>query len=326
MVRLLQGQSLDENQEFCDFTLEEQNESTSAKGVTPSAPSVFSPQVKKNVFYIVATVLINNEGEVLMMQEAKSSCAGQWYLPAGRMEAEESIVEAAKREVLEETGLDMETTTLLAVESAGGTWYRFVVTGAVTGGKLKTPADADSESLQAKWIGDLTELSLRSADIYNLVTLAKQYHMTRTDPWHSDLMPTEWGHTKLLLRLVICVKSKTNNRVNVLVSQKTEAHLPTCEINPTRSLHSTLKKYMTEIFGSDLPPHRPAGLLSVEHDGKTSFECDGLCLTMIVPVRKALEEVTLIDKYCWTELTKAFGEQLLARLGKNMAVPLNVIR
>ena len=26
------------------------------------------------------------------------------------------------------------------------------MTGDVTGGKLKTPADADSESLQAKWI------------------------------------------------------------------------------------------------------------------------------------------------------------------------------
>ena len=33
-----------------------------------------------------------------MMQEAKSSCAGQWYLPAGRMEAGEDIAEAARRE------------------------------------------------------------------------------------------------------------------------------------------------------------------------------------------------------------------------------------
>ena len=52
-------------------------------------------------------------------QEAKSSCAGQWYLPAGRMEPGEDVTEAAKREVLEETGMDFEPTTLLAVESAG---------------------------------------------------------------------------------------------------------------------------------------------------------------------------------------------------------------
>ena len=52
-------------------------------------------------------------------QEAKSSCAGQWYLPAGRMEPGEDIIEAAKREVLEETGIHFEPSTLLLVESAG---------------------------------------------------------------------------------------------------------------------------------------------------------------------------------------------------------------
>ncbi|KAG8297181.1 8-hydroxy-dADP phosphatase activity protein [Homalodisca vitripennis] len=36
-------------------------------------------------------VLYNEDGEILMMQEAKSSCAGQWYLPAGRMEPGEDI-------------------------------------------------------------------------------------------------------------------------------------------------------------------------------------------------------------------------------------------
>lgn len=36
-------------------------------------------------------LLFNEEGEILMMQEAKSSCAGQWYLPAGRMESGEDI-------------------------------------------------------------------------------------------------------------------------------------------------------------------------------------------------------------------------------------------
>ena len=48
-----------------------------------------------------------------MMQEAKSSCAGQWYLPAGKMEPGEDIVEAAVREVKEETGLDFQVSSLL---------------------------------------------------------------------------------------------------------------------------------------------------------------------------------------------------------------------
>jgi 8-oxo-dGDP phosphatase len=44
------------------------------------------------VSYIVVGALINDDGEVLMMQEAKSSCAGKWYLPAGHLEPGENIM------------------------------------------------------------------------------------------------------------------------------------------------------------------------------------------------------------------------------------------
>ena len=51
---LLEGKPYEEMHEFCDFTLEEQNEVQVAKGVQPSAPSDFKPIIKKNVSYIVA--------------------------------------------------------------------------------------------------------------------------------------------------------------------------------------------------------------------------------------------------------------------------------
>lgn len=44
--------------------------------------------------------------------------------------------DAVKREVLEETGLEFEPSTLLLVECAQGHWYRFVFTGQVTGNLL----------------------------------------------------------------------------------------------------------------------------------------------------------------------------------------------
>ena len=241
-----------------------------------------------------------------MMQEAKSSCAGQWYLPAGRMEAGEDITEAARREVLEETGLEIELTTLLMVESAAGSWYRFVVTGNVTGGKLKTPSDADSESLQAKWIGDLTDFPLRAADVLPLIERGRLHNTAhcgaRPEPWHHPIVPALRPHRRLLLRTVIVIRKKTNNRVHVLCSEKTAAHLPICEINPMRSVHSTLKKFMTEIFGADIPQHKvrlglllnyisltspsqPHGLLSVEHSGRPADSNDGSCLSLLVSIK-----------------------------------------
>merc|ERR1712062_200343 len=173
-----------------------------------------------SVTYIVAAVLINEHGDVLMMQEAKSSCAGQWYLPAGRMEPGEEVTEAAIREVKEETGLDFEPSTLLAIEGAGGSWYRFVVTGDVTGGRLKTPADADAESLQAKWIGDLSDFPLRSPDVLPLIERGRQYHTAhcgaRPEPWHHPVVPALRPHKSLLLRAVILIRKKSNNRMHVL--------------------------------------------------------------------------------------------------------------
>ncbi|KAA0203385.1 hypothetical protein HAZT_HAZT006285 [Hyalella azteca] len=300
---------------------------TDSKGSAPAAPVPFTPALKDNVCYIVAAVLINDEGQVLMMQEAKRSCAGQWYLPAGRLEPGENIIEAAKREVLEETGLEVAITTLLMVECASGSWFRFVVTGNVTGGSLKTPAQADSESLQAMWVANLEELSLRGNDIHSLVQRARQHSSTDRALWHAPLLPLSIPSSKMMLRLLIAVRKKANNRMCVLVSDKTSTHLPTTEINPVRSLHYTLKKYMTEIFGAELPPHRPQGVLTCEL--QTSVEPgahDGFLLTLLVPVRMPLEDITIIDKYSWVELPKPLGDELLARLEKNMIVPLNVIR
>jgi len=278
------------------------------------------------VTYIVGAVLVNEDGEVLMVQEAKPSCRGQWYLPAGRMEPGETITDAVKREVLEETGLEMDPTTLILMESAAGSWFRFVLTGVVVGGKLKTTAEADSESLQAKWVRNVSDLQLRAKDIVPVIEKGVEYHTKRDEPWHSRILPSVIDHKKLYMRLVICVRRRLNNRVCVLASEKNHVHLPLCEIHPQKSLHQTLKKYMNEIFGADLPPHRPVGVLSLEYNGNPAGQHDGVCVNILIGVRCALEEILLIDKYSWKELSGGIGEELIKRHGKNLTIPLNVIR
>ncbi|KAK6641116.1 hypothetical protein RUM44_012818 [Polyplax serrata] len=344
--QLLNGSSLEE-EVLCDFTLADQNEAIGnngilltpwagfpqatdvAKGVAPLAASDYVPILSKTVTYIVVGVLINSKNEVLMMQEAKKSCAGQWYLPAGRMEPNETIEDAVKREVLEETGLEMKPTTLLLVESAGGSWFRFIFTGEVVGGSLKTPAQADSESLQAKWVDNVSELSLRAHDVIDIIEKARMYHrLHKAEPWHDRIRPSLKYHDKLFLRLVICIKQKASNRIHVLLSEKTKVHLPVCEIYPARSLHATLRKFMIEIFGADLQldSHKPHGLLNVEHSVQEGQKHDGLLLTVLVSFRVPLEEVYPIDKYTWVVVSKEIEEALNLRIPKNMTIPLRVVR
>ena len=59
-------------------------------------PGNFVPKTKKTVYYIVGAILINDAGQILMIQEAKYSCYGQWYLPMGRVEREESFLVCTK--------------------------------------------------------------------------------------------------------------------------------------------------------------------------------------------------------------------------------------
>jgi len=139
-------------------------------------------------------------------------------------------------------------------------------------------------------------------------------------------MPSIIGRTKLFMRVIIAVRKKSNNKVSVLVGERNHCHLPCCEIHFQKSLHSTLRKYMNEIFGAELPQHRPHGILSVEYNGVPAGQHDGMTLNLLVSVRQPLEDVVIIDKYEWKEVGSSVGEELLRRMGKNLTVPLHVIR
>ncbi|XP_073981604.1 8-oxo-dGDP phosphatase NUDT18 [Rhodnius prolixus] len=326
LQKLLEGNSVNDNDDLCDFTLLEQNEAAAAKGVAPLTPSDYVPVLRETVTYIVMAVIFNNHGEVLLMQEAKRSCAGQWYLPAGRMDPGETIQDAVKREVLEETGLEFDPKTLIMIECASKAWFRFILTGDIVGGELKTPAQADAESLQAKWVKDIKELSLRANDINPIIERGRIFY-EKKEPQHPCIMPAIKRHSKLLLRLIVCIRQKSSNRVHILLSEKTEGHFPMCEINHRKNLHSTLRTFMMDIFGADVPPHKPHGIVSVEHCGEPAGGVnDGMCLTMLVSFRVPLENVFLIDKYTWFMISKDLGDRLTARLPKNLTIPLNVIR
>ena len=216
------------------------------------------------------------------------------------MEKGESICEAAIREVYEETGLNAEITTLLAIEAAGGSWFRFVLTGHIKGGLLKTPSQADNESLQAKWISNIRELPLRANDILNLIDIANSYRERGGGQvWHPEILPTKFSHFKNYLRVVACIRKRTTNTLNILVSEKNVHHFPTVEVHPQRSLHSTLRKFMIELFGAELPQHRPHGILSVEHSASLQ-QTDGICLNVLVVFRPPLEEVNKLRYlYCF---------------------------
>ena len=64
------------------------------------------------ILFVAQKAIIVNNNKVLIIREASTykdgTNIGKWGVPGGRIKPEEHIVEALKREVLEETGLDVE--------------------------------------------------------------------------------------------------------------------------------------------------------------------------------------------------------------------------
>jgi ADP-ribose pyrophosphatase YjhB (NUDIX family) len=114
-----------------------------------------APQATSIVVAVTAAVR-NNRGELLMIERTDNRL---WALPGGAQDLGESVVEAARREVREETGIDVEVTGLSGIYSDprhviayddGEARQEFSLCfhAKPVGGTLRP----SSESRQARWI------------------------------------------------------------------------------------------------------------------------------------------------------------------------------
>jgi 8-oxo-dGTP diphosphatase len=90
-------------------------------------------------------------GKLLLIRRAREPFRGEWALPGGRIEDDETAEECARREMKEETGLDIETLKMTGLYSDPGRDPRKIIAAAFivrrTGGELRAGDDAG----EAKW-------------------------------------------------------------------------------------------------------------------------------------------------------------------------------
>jgi 8-oxo-dGTP diphosphatase len=106
----------------------------------------------------IGVMIQNEKGEVLLGLRKGSHGSGEWCFPGGHLEMGETILETAKRETMEESGLDIDNFELISVademrylKSDGKHYLNVGVMGEYKGGEAKVMEPDKFEKW--KWVG-----------------------------------------------------------------------------------------------------------------------------------------------------------------------------
>ncbi len=147
----------------CGDAVERQAKYGQVRPVCPSCGWIHFADPK-----VAAAVFIEKDGKILLVQRSFNPHRGKWTLPAGFVNADEDPAEAARRECLEETSLNVRVTQILDIqagrEHAGGADFIIVYRAEVINGNLLAADDADA----AAWFSrnDLPELAFEATQYF----------------------------------------------------------------------------------------------------------------------------------------------------------------
>ena len=112
---------------------------------------------------VIVGEVIEKDGKYLLVQEARK-CRGKWNLPAGHLDIGETILDAARREAKEESGLETELTGICQIgnrKMADQVFVTVIFTAKQIGGEITVDED---EIMDVRWFSYDEILELKRKD------------------------------------------------------------------------------------------------------------------------------------------------------------------
>lgn len=116
----------------------------------------------------VGGLVENDNGKILMVKDPVRG----WEVPGGQVEVGETITDAFKREVKEETGIDIEVGNLISVSSNIGIGIQYdgmspiptIVTFALNAKAISGELTTSEETIEVRWVDRNQVIDLIDAD------------------------------------------------------------------------------------------------------------------------------------------------------------------
>lgn len=102
----------------------------------------------------VAAIVFDKQSRVLLIQRGQPPAEGLWSIPGGKVRYGENLLNACKREVMEETGIEIEPGPLVEIIERITEGFHYVILDHVahTIGETEQHPVAASDVIDARWV------------------------------------------------------------------------------------------------------------------------------------------------------------------------------
>jgi 8-oxo-dGTP diphosphatase len=107
--------------------------------------------------------ILIEDGKVLLVLRGREPFKGEWALPGGRIEDDETAEECCRREMKEETGLDVEIIRLTGIYSDPKRDPRLIIAAGFIVKRVSGTVKGGDDAAEAKWF-DLSALPKLCSD------------------------------------------------------------------------------------------------------------------------------------------------------------------